>query len=144
MATNFTDNNGREWRMHLTLGSIKEINEKTKLNLLDPWDGKTIDALAADPFRLGEVLATGVAPETEEEAVALAEGLRGVGLDNAMAALHEELASFFPAGQRRAYLLLTATVQKVQTAALADAEKTLKEHGTPSSETSRKTKPQKK
>ena len=130
--------------MHLTLGSIKEINERTNLNLLDPWKGNTVETLAADPFRLSEVFAAAVAPATEEDAVALAEGLRGAGLDNAMVALHEELASFFPAGQRRAYLLMTATVKKVQENALTDVEQQLKSPGKPSERTSGKTKPQKK
>ena len=142
MATKFIDNNGREWSLHLTLGAVKEINRELGVNLLDPWDGTAIDAFVADPLRLAATLAKAIPLANEVEAEALASGLRGVGLDNAIAAFYEDLASFFPAGHRQAFMAFMTAMLDALVAALSDAAKTYAPPGKLSSKTSKGTKPE--
>ena len=51
MATPFKDDNGREWKIHLTLGKVKKINDELGLDLLAPWDGRAIDAVTKNVMR---------------------------------------------------------------------------------------------
>ncbi len=84
MATHFKDDNNREWHIHLTLGKVKKINDEIGLDLLAPDD----DGEAA-----GE---------------ALADGLRGEGLDRALLAFWKDLSGFFVGAQRVAFQTLVA------------------------------------
>lgn len=132
MGTKFKDRNGQEWTLHLTLGLVKQINDEMGVNLLAPWDGRAIDELVAEPIRLGDILARAISPKDEKQAEALAEGLRGEGLDNAIAAFCEDLASFFPAGQRAAFAAFMKAARDVQMTAWSDVAKTYNDHGNPS------------
>jgi len=110
MSTTFTDDNGREWRIHLTLGKVKEINEMLGHDLLAPFDGKVIDAVTKDIRHFAEVMAMAVKFDDQadpaEQGEALADGLRGEGLDRAIVAFWKELSCFFVGRQRAAFLTL--------------------------------------
>ena len=111
MATAFKDDNGREWKIHLTLGKVKRINDDLGLDLLAPWDGKAVDALAKDVMRFARVMALAVdfGPEAGEgDGEALADGLRGDGLDRAILAFWRDLSHFFPGAQRLAFQAMVA------------------------------------
>jgi len=111
MATVFKDDSGREWKIHLTLGKVKRINEELALDLLAPWDGKAVDALTKDVMRFARVMALAVdfGPDAGEEAgEALADGLRGEGLDRAILAFWRDLANFFAGAQRLAFQAMVA------------------------------------
>jgi hypothetical protein len=111
MATTFKDDNGREWKIRLTLGKVKTINEEIGLDLLAPWDGKAIDALTKDVMRFARAMALAVdfgadaGANTGEE---LADGLRGEGLDRAVLAFWRDLSNFFVGAQRLAFLTMVA------------------------------------
>jgi hypothetical protein len=111
MATTFKDDNQREWKIRLTLGKVKKINDDLGLDLLAPWDGKAVDALTKDVMRFAGVLALAVdfAPDAGEiEGEALADGLRGEGLDRAILAFWKDLSGFFPGAQRLAFQAMVA------------------------------------
>ena len=111
MATTFRDDAGREWKIHLTLGKVKSINEEIGLDLLAPWDGKAIDALTKDVMRFARVMAIAVdfGPDAGAAAgEALADGLRGEGLDRAILAFWGDLSNFFVGAQRLAFLAMVA------------------------------------
>ena len=110
--TPFTDDNQREWRIHLTLGKVKDINEMIGLDLLAPWDGKAIDAVTKDIFQFARIMAIAVKfddkTDANEQGEALADGLRGEGLDRAIIAFWRDLSGFFVGQQRTAFVTLIA------------------------------------
>ena len=111
MATTFRDDAGREWKIHLTLGKVKSINEEIGLDLLAPWDGKAIDALTKDVMRFARAMALAVDFGPDADATAgeeLADGLRGEGLDRAILAFWGDLSNFFVGAQRLAFLAMVA------------------------------------
>jgi hypothetical protein len=111
MSTPFKDDNNREWRIHLTLGKVKKINDELGLDLLAPWDGRAIDAVTKDVMRFAQVLALAVdfgEDNTEVTGEALADGLRGEGLDRALLAFWKDLSGFFVGAQRVAFRTLVA------------------------------------
>ena len=112
MATPFRDENDREWRIHLTLGKVKQINDLIGLDLLAPWDGQAIDAVTRDMFRFARIMAVAVQfdekADPEAEGAALADGLRGAGLDRAILAFWKDLSGFFVSGQRTTFQALIA------------------------------------
>jgi hypothetical protein len=110
MSTPFLDDNNREWRIHLTLGKVKEINDLLGLDLLAPWDGKAIDAVTKDIFQFARIMAMAVRFDEKadpvEQGEALADGLRGEGLDRAIIAFWRDLSGFFVGQQRTAFVTL--------------------------------------
>ena len=111
MATLFQDDNGREWRIRLTLGKVKKINDEIGLDLLAPWDGRAIDAVTKDVMRFARVLSVAVDfgnNDGEAAGEALADGLRGEGLDRALLAFWKDLSGFFVGAQRIAFQTLVA------------------------------------
>ena len=111
MATTFKDDNGREWRIHLTLGKVKRINEELGVDLLAPWDGKAIDAFTKDVMRFAQAMALAVdfnGGSGEADGEALADGLRGEGLDRAILAFWRDLSGFFVGAQRLAFQTMVA------------------------------------
>ena len=98
MPTTFTDDNGREWKIHLTLGKVKDINDIVGLDLLAPWDGKAIDAVTKNIFQFARIMALAVQfddkADPEEQAQALSDGLRGEGLDRGIIAFWRDLSTF--------------------------------------------------
>ena len=110
MATTFKDDNDREWRIHLTLGKVKEINDIIGLDLLAPWDGKAIDEVTKNIFQFARIMALSVQfddkANPEEQAQALSDGLRGEGLDRAIIAFWRDLSGFFVGQQRTAFITL--------------------------------------
>jgi hypothetical protein len=111
MATTFRDDNGREWKIHLTLGKVKRINDDLGLDLLAPWDGKAIDALTRNVMRFARAMALAVdfGPDAgADTGEALADGLRGEGLDRAILAFWRDLSHFFVGAQRLAFQAMVA------------------------------------
>lgn len=117
MATPFRDDNDREWKIHLTLGKVKTINDLIGLDLLAPWDGKAIDAVTQDVFRFARIMALSVqfvdGPDAERDGEALADGLRGAGLDRAILAFWRDLSGFFVGAQRAAFQTLIAKAMEM-------------------------------
>ena len=111
MPTTFRDDNGREWKIHLTLGKVRKINEEIGLDLLAPWDGKAIDALTKDVMRFARAMALAVdfgVGAGEKDGEELADGLRGEGLDRAVLAFWRDLSGFFVGAQRLAFQTMVA------------------------------------
>ena len=111
MATIFKDDNGREWKIHLTLGKVRQINDDLGLDLLAPWDGKAIDSLTKDVMRFARAMALAVDfgnDAGDGAGEALADGLRGEGLDRAVLAFWRDLSNFFVGAQRLAFQAMVA------------------------------------
>ena len=110
MSTTFNDDNEREWKIHLTLGKVKDINDIIGLDLLAPWDGKAIDAVTKNIFQFARIMAMAVQfddkADPQEQAQALSDGLRGEGLDRAIIAFWRDLSHFFVGQQRTAFVTL--------------------------------------
>src|SRR5215469_15470183 len=127
MATIFRDDNDREWRIHLTLGKVKDINDIVGLDLLAPWDGKAIDAVTKDIFQFARIMAMAVAfddkTDPNQQAEALADGLRGEGLDRAIIAFWRDLSAFFVGRQRAAFNTLIAKALEVWDALWTNGER---------------------
>jgi len=115
--TPFADDNGREWRIHLTLGKVKEINDIIGLDLLAPWDGKAVDAVTKNIFQFAKIMALAVRFDDKADAAgqgeALADGLRGEGLDRAIIAFWRDLSHFFVGQQRTAFVTLIAKAMEM-------------------------------
>ena len=111
MAALFKDDNGREWKIRLTLGKVKQIKDEMELDLLAPWDGKAIDAITKDVMRFAQILAIAVdfgEDDTKTAGEALADGLRGEALDRALIEFWKDLSCFFVGAQRLAFQTLIA------------------------------------
>jgi hypothetical protein len=90
----FADNAGRVWTVRLNVDVLRRVRALCKVNLMDAASGDLADRLAADPVLLCDVLYAVCKAE------AFAEALGGDAIDEATAALLEELVDFFPKRRR--------------------------------------------
>ena len=100
----FTDTAGRVWTVQLNVDAIRRVKTLTGVNLLSAVEGKLLQDLGADPVLLCDVLYAVIKPEADAKNVTDADfgkALAGDAIDQATAALLEELVAFFPLGKRR-------------------------------------------
>lgn len=103
----FKDNAGRDWTVAINVNAIKRVRDLAKVNLLDVFEGKLIDRLAADPVLLCDVLYAVCKPQADTAGVSdeqFGEALAGDAIELATKALLEELVSFSPNPRDRAAL----------------------------------------
>lgn len=114
----FTDNAGDEWRVEISMGTIKEL--QTKLNvdvgkLLS--DGfKQLADLLADPIRYFSVLSIVLAEQAEQRGLTeeqFARRFTGSVFSESQHAFIEGLADFYPSQQRKAILALLAKSRRM-------------------------------
>ena len=99
----FADNAGRSWTVRLNVDVLRRVRALCKVNLMDAASGDLADRLAADPVLLCDVLYAVCKAEADAGGVsaeAFAEALGGDAIDEATAALLEELVDFFPKRRR--------------------------------------------
>lgn len=97
----FRDEQGREWKVRLTVGSVAEVLRETKVNLaLAAKDSAWVDAIFGDPGKLVEILWALCGPQAKGHGVATPEEFAGLfdgaTLEQAGSALAEGVADFFP------------------------------------------------
>lgn len=101
----FTDRAGREWAFDITLATVIDVRDATGVDLSKAAEdeGKSLAAVAADPFVLLDVIYACVRKQAEERSVdqrGLAESLAGDELDAAARAFLDALTDFMSARSR--------------------------------------------
>lgn len=102
----FRDSKDREWKLELTIGSVKRVNGALNVNLLDmdtvaDTDGggaPVLQRLGLDVIFLCDVIYALVSPQADEQSVSdveFGESLGGDVIMRAQKALYEELVLFF-------------------------------------------------
>lgn len=138
----FTDNDGRQWVISITIGSLKRVRALAGIDLMgivDPRSG-VLERLAADPCVLGDAIFAAIKPAADELEVTgeeFAEALAGDALAAATEAFIEAVVDFFPDARGREALraLMAAGKERSEQIAAAameavDALRTT--HGQPS------------
>lgn len=102
----FTDADGRQWSVVLTMVEIKQVRAELEVDLLDVGTQELFARLVNDPVLIVDVLHVVLKQECAArnlDAYGFARGLRGDAVDDASRALLEALIDFFPK-RRRAVL----------------------------------------
>lgn len=121
----FTDTEGREWQLNITVLTVKRVKEETGVLLTGIFaDGcKLMGELSVDVVKLVEVLrcvCESQAVERGVDADQFAESLARDALGNAGMALMRSVADFFPNQDQRDGL--NEIIDKLETAGLAMAK----------------------
>jgi hypothetical protein len=99
----FKDNAGREWTLAVTVGAIRRVRDRLKVDLLEAAETDLLSRLARDAVLLVDALWCLVEPEARQRGVTDEEfgrAMTGGALDGATDALVEALLDFFPRPQR--------------------------------------------
>jgi hypothetical protein len=100
----FRDEKGRDWGLHIDVGTIARIRNEFAIDLSKVLASReAIDELAGDVVKLVDVLWGLVKPQAEAKQVTpacFAEGLLGDAIENAGDALIEAIIDFFPSRRR--------------------------------------------
>lgn len=110
----FTDTAGRQWTIEINVAALKRVKGLTGVDLLEVLDGTLIERLIRDPVLLCDVLYAACKPEADERGVGDEEfgrTMAGDAIEQATAALLDEIVSFCPSPRDRAALgrVLAAT-----------------------------------
>lgn len=93
----FTDSEGREWEVKLTIGVERKVHEAAGVYLSDLSDNATLDRLANESVLLADVLWAIVGPQAAERKIAkqgFEDALYGESLEAAQKAVIEETLDF--------------------------------------------------
>jgi biotin synthase-related radical SAM superfamily protein len=104
----FKDNKGREWKIEVTVATIKRVRDLLEVDLLELLEGKLIERLIRDPVLLCNVVYAVCRPQAEAEQITdedFGAAMAGDAIDNATKALLEELVNFSPSPKDRANLI---------------------------------------
>jgi hypothetical protein len=137
----FKDDEGRPWRLALTVASALRVRDMVTVDVTDddtgerkqvPFDlvdagsiAQTFQVLRSQFAKLGEILYAMLVKQVEERKLSREEfldGLRGDSLESASKALEAELVDFFPQRLRKMVGLLGSKMDEVQTEMLGRAE----------------------
>jgi hypothetical protein len=102
----FNDNAGRSWNVEVNVAAIKRVRGLTQVNLLDITEGTLIEKLVRDPVLLCDVLFALCKPQADERQPPVSDeefgrAMAGDAIEQATAALLEELVSFCPSPRDR-------------------------------------------
>jgi hypothetical protein len=137
----FKDDEGRPWRVALTVASALRVRDMVTVDVVDEDTGdrkqlpldlidagsiaQTFQVLRSQFAKLGEILYAMLVKQVEERKLSKDEfldGLRGDSLESASRALEAELVDFFPQRLRKMVGLLGTKMDEVQTEMLGRAE----------------------
>jgi hypothetical protein len=137
----FKDDEGRPWRVALTVASALRVRDMVTVDVVDEDTGdrkqlpldlidagsiaQTFQVLRSQFAKLGEILYAMLVKQVEERKLSKDEfldGLRGDSLESASRALEAELVDFFPQRLRKMIQLLGAKMDEVQVEMLGRAE----------------------
>lgn len=108
----FMDKNGRTWVVEINVATIKRVRSLAGVDLLDITGGTVVQRLLFDPILLCDALFAVCKPQADAESVsdeAFGEAMAGDAIENATAALLEELVSFSPSPKDRENLRAVLT-----------------------------------
>ena len=95
----FKDNADREWSVAINVETVKRVRDVLGFDLLDVFDGKSLERLARDAVLLVDVVYVVCQKEAEGQGVVSGEfgaAMAGDAIDAATKALLAELVDFFP------------------------------------------------
>jgi hypothetical protein len=137
----FKDEEGRPWRLALTVSSALRVRDMVTVDVVDEDSGdrkqlpldlidagsiaQTFQVLRSQFAKLGEILYAMLVKQVEERKLSkddFLDGLRGDSLESASRALEAELVDFFPQRLRKMVGLLGTKMDEVQTEMLGRAE----------------------
>lgn len=140
----FKDEEGRPWRVALTIGSVLRVKDMVSVDVVDestgqaskrPFDmadagqiAQTFQVLRSQFATIGEVLYAVLVKQVEERKLSREEfldGLRGDSLEAAAKVLEAELVDFFPPRLRRMVALLASKMDQVADEMMTAAEASL-------------------
>lgn len=121
----FTDNTGRTWILHVTVGAIKRVRALCGVdlaNIITVSDGgrpkmELLERLASDPVLLVDVLYACCKEEADAKNVSDEEfgrGMAGDAIEFATAALLDEIIDFFPETKRRVFQKILSASRRFQ------------------------------
>lgn len=105
----FTDNQGREWTVDITVAAIKRVRGLAGVDLMEVLEGSNglIEKLVRDPVLLCDVIYAACKPQADERQITderFGASMAGDAIEHATAALLEELVDFCPSPRDRANL----------------------------------------
>lgn len=140
----FKDEEGRPWRVALTIGSVLRVKDMVQVDVVDestghvskrPFDmadagqiAQTFQVLRSQFATIGEVLYAVLVRQIDERKLSREEfldGLRGDSLEAAGKVLEQELVDFFPPRLRKMVALLASKMDEVASEMMAKAEASL-------------------
>lgn len=110
----FEDSTGRKWEVLVNVSVIKRVRSLLDVDLMDAVQGQLLERLESDPVLLCDVLYAVCKPEADARDVTdeqFGQAMGGDAIENATAALLEELTLFFPSRRRR---LMKKALQKLE------------------------------
>ncbi len=121
----FTDNNGRTWILHITVGAIKRVRALCGVDIANiitvSGGGKPkmelLERLASDPVLLVDVLYAVCKEEADAKNISDEEfgrGMAGDAIEYATAALLDEIVDFFPEAKRRVFQKILAATRRFE------------------------------
>ena len=139
----FKDEEGRPWRVALTIGSVLRVRDMVSVEVVDedgdrrqqPFDmadagqiAQTFQVLRSQYAKIGEILYAILVKQIEERKLTREEfldALRGDSLDAATKVLEQELVDFFPPRLRKMVRLLASKMDEVSAEMMSKAEASL-------------------
>lgn len=140
----FKDEEGRPWRVALTIGSVLRVKDMVSVDVFDestgqasrrPFDmadagqiAQTFQVLRSQFATIGEVLYAVLLKQVDERKLSREEfldGLRGDSLEAAAKAIEAELVDFFPPRLRKMVALLASKMDEVANEMMTKAEANL-------------------
>ncbi len=140
----FRDEEGRPWRVALTIGSVLRVRDMVTVDVMDESTGdrrkvpfdmadagqitQTFQVLRSQYATIGEVLYALLVKQVEERKLSkddFLDGLRGDSLESATKVLEAELVDFFPPRLRKMIGLLATKMNEVADEMLTKAEASL-------------------
>lgn len=140
----FKDEEGRPWRVALTIGAVLRVKDMVAIDAVDdatgavvkrPFDmadagqiAQTFQVLRSQFATIGEVLYAILVKQVEERKLTredFLDGLRGESLEAAATVLEQELVDFFPPRLRKMVALLAKKMQEVANDMMTKAEASL-------------------
>jgi hypothetical protein len=124
----FKDTSGAEWKLELTVGSIKRVRDEVKVNLADDVFTGLLDKLAGDTLLLCDVVWSLIKPQAQALDVDVEKWCNRMGgdaLDKASKALLDELIDFSPPPRRGLLKQIMAKALEMQDKSIAEATRVI-------------------
>ena len=125
----FKDNASRTWEVEVTTAAVKRVRGLIDVDLVaGTLSGDLLDRLADDPVLLCDLIYALCKPQADREGVSdedFGRAMAGDAIEQATAALLEELVGFFPSPKRRILRKALDKLETLQGVALAWADEKL-------------------
>lgn len=121
----FTDNTGRAWTIAINVDAVKRVKALAKVDLLEAVEGKLIERLVSDPVLLCDVVYCLCKPQADQLGVSdedFGRAMAGDAIEQATAAMLEELVDFFPSRRRALLTKAVGKFKKLQETVISAAE----------------------